>query len=176
MEDNKNTNQNQTAGSGENGNNAGNKDKSFTQEDMDKLASKVRAEEKAKTDKAIEERVKAAMAEYDRQAKLTQEEREKEARAKQEKELAERESKITLRERKLEAASQLSEKGVPTEFVDYVVDIDASKMKDRIDNFAKAYTKAVEKGVTDKLKGTPPKDFGNSNHNDDKKKAPVRAF
>ena len=178
MEENKNTNQDPTAGSGENGNNAGNKDRSFTQEDMDKLASKVRAEEKAKTDKAIEERVKEAMAEYDRQAKLTQEERDKEARSKREKELAERENKITLRERKLEAASQLSEKGVPTEFVDYVVDMDAEKMKDKIDSFSKSYAKAVEKGVTDKLKGTPPKDFGNDDQNQNKKKAlsSTRAF
>lgn len=163
----------------EKGKEGGEKGKSFTQDDMDKLAAKVRAEEKAKTDKAIEERIKAEMAEYDRKAKLTEEEREKEARTKREKELADRETQITMRERKLEAASALSEKGVPTEFVDYVVDIDSTKMSERIDSFAKAYQKAVEKGVTDKLKGTPPKDFGkhkDGQDNSEKKKAPVRAF
>ena len=176
MEDNNKTpNQDQTTGSGNEGENAGN-NKSFTQEDMDKLASKVRAEEKAKADKATEEKVKAAMAEYERQAKLTQEEREKEARSKREKELADRESKITLRERKLEAAAQLSEKGVPMEFVDYVVDLDSEKMKDKIDNFAKVYSKAVESGITEKLKGTPPKDFGNQDQGEKKKKVTSVAF
>jgi len=164
MEDNKNNaNVGGTATqTNEGGNNAGeNKDsKSFNQEDMDKLASKVRAEEKAKSEKAIKDAVANAMAEYDRQAKLTQEEKDKEAKAKREKELADRESQITMRERKLEAATALSEKGVPTEFVDYVVDVDAEKQSIKIDKFAKEYAKAVEKGVTDKLKGTPPKDFG----------------
>ena len=144
--------------------------KSFTQDDMDKLAAKVRAEEKAKTDKAIEERVKAEMEEYDRKAKLTEEEREKEARSKREKELADRESSITLRERKLEAASLLSEKGVPNSFVDYVVDIDQDKMNENIENFSKLFAKEVEQSVTNKMKGTPPKDFGRHKDDDQGKK------
>ena len=137
---------------------------------MDKLAAKVRAEEKAKSEKAIKDAVANAMAEYDRQAKLTQEEKDKEAKAKREKELADRESQITLRERKLEAATALSEKGVPIEFVDYVVDVDAEKQSNKIEKFAKEYAKAVEKGVTDKLKGTPPTDFGSSGASGSEKK------
>lgn len=155
-----------------NGNDGGeNKNsKSFNQEDMDKLAAKVRAEEKAKQEKAVKDAVANAMAEYDRQAKLTQEEKDKEAKAKREKELAERESQITLRERRLEAATALVEKGVPTAFVDYVVDIDADKQKEKIENFAKNYAKEVEKGVSDKLKGTPPKDFGGGSSGSEQKK------
>ena len=65
-----------------------------------------------------------------------------------------------MRERKLEAASLLSEKGVPNSFVDYVVDIDQDKMNENIENFSKLFAKEVEQSVTNKMKGTPPKDFG----------------
>ena len=65
-------------------NNAG---KTFTQTDMDNLAGKIRSEEKAKNEQAIQEAVNSAIAEYERKAKLTQEEREKEARRKREAEL-----------------------------------------------------------------------------------------
>ena len=39
-----------------------------------------------------------------------------------------------------------------------------------IEKLAKTYSKSVETGVTDKLKGTPPTDFSNSNNTDKTKK------
>lgn len=139
--------------------------KSYSQADLDNLAGKVRAEEKAKSDELIKNAVANALAEHDRQAKLTEEEREKEARTKREAELKERENNITLRERRLQAGEALSSKNIPIDLVDFVVDLDETKQKDNIDKLAKEFNKAVEKGVTDKLKGTPPKDFSNSNNN-----------
>lgn len=151
--------------------NAGNK--SFSQTDMDNLAGKIRLEEKAKTQEAIKE----ALAEYDRQAKLTEEEREKEAKSKREAELKAREEQITLRERKLQAQELLQAKHIPIDLVDFVVDLDETKTKDNIEKLAKTYNKSVETGVTDKLKGTPPTDFSNSNNNDtDKSKKVMSAF
>ena len=146
------------------GNKAGNK--TFTQADMDNLAGKIRGEEKAKNDQAIKDAVANALAEYDRQAKLTEEEREKEAKSKREAELKQREDEITLRERRLEAQELLSAKNIPIDLVDFVVDLDANKTKENIEKLAKTYNKSVETGVTDKLKGTPPTDFSNSNNKD----------
>lgn len=147
--------------------------KVYTQTDLDNLVMKIRKEEKAKTD----ETVKQAIAEYDRQAKLTEEEREKEARSKREAELKVREDDITLRERKLQAQELLNAKHIPIDLVDFVVDLDENKTKDNIEKLAKTYNKSVENGVTDKLKGTPPTDFSNSNNsNTDKPKKVMSAF
>lgn len=150
--------------------------KTFSQSDMDNLAGKIRGEEKAKNEQAIKDAVANAIAEYERQAKLSTEEKEKEARSKYEAELKSREQEITLRERKLETQQLLVEKKIPIELVDFVVDLDEKSMKDNIDKLSKTYNKAVETGVTEKLKGTAPTDFSNNNQNTDKRKKIVSAF
>jgi hypothetical protein len=140
--------------------------KSFTQTDMDNLAGKIRNEEKAKSEQAIKEAVANALSEYDRKAKLSEEEREKEARSQREQELKAREDEITMRERRIDALEQLQAKKIPVDLVDFVLDLDESKMKDNIEKLAKSYNKSVETGVTDKLKGNPPTDFSGSKNND----------
>lgn len=150
--------------------------KTFSQTDMDNLASKVRGEEKAKTEQAIQEAVANALAEERRQAKLTEEEREKEARTKREAELKAREDDITLREMKLKAQELLREKNIPISLVDFVVNLDENKTKENIEKLAKSYAKSVEDGVTDKLKGNPPPDFSDPNKDKDKSKKIVSVF
>lgn len=145
-------------------------EKTFTQADMDNLAGKIRGEEKAKNDQAIKEAVAQAIAEERRQAKLTEEEREKEAKSKYEAELKARENEITLRENRVKAQELLAKNNIPIDLVDFVVDLDATKMQDKIDTLAKTYNKSVETGVTDKLKGNPPKDFSNNDNDDSKPK------
>ena len=154
-------------------NNAG---KVFTQADLDALAGKIRGEEKRKGEQAIKDAVAQAIAEERRQAQLTADERESEAKAKRERELKEREDAITLRERRLIAQELLSQKNIPTDLVDFVVDLDEAKTKENIERLAKTYNKSVETGVTDKLKGTPPTDFSNTNTNTDKPKKVMSAF
>lgn len=173
MDDNKITTQDvATATTSNNEVNAG---KSFTQTDMNNLASKIRGEEKAKTEELIRQATANAIAEYERQAKLTQEEKDREAKTKREAELREREKAITLRERRIEAQELLAKQNIPIDLVDFVVDLDESKTRDNIDKLAKTYNKSVETGVTDKLKGQPPKDFS-SNSNTDKPKKVMSAF
>lgn len=175
MDDNKNTTQTvdtaTTVTSEEN--KAG---KTFSQTDLDNLAGKIRGEEKAKSEQAIKEAVANALAEERRQAQLTAEQRESEAKAKREKELKEREDAITLRERRLTAQELLSQKNIPIDLVDFVVDLDETKTKENIEKLAKTYNKSVESGVTDKLKGTPPTDFSNTNTNTDTAKKVMSAF
>ena len=175
MDDNKTTTTTvDTANTVDNGNNdAG---KVFSQADMDNLAGKIRGEEKRKTEQAIKDAVAQAIAEERRQAQLTADEREKEAKARQDAELKAREDNITLRERRLMAQELLSQKHIPIDLVDFVVDLDESKTKDNIERLAKTYNKSVENGVTDKLKSTPPTDFSNTNTNTDKPKKVTSAF
>lgn len=175
MDDNKNTTQTvETANTVVNEDNKAGK--TFSQADMDNLAGKIRGEEKAKQEQAIKEAVANAIAEERRQAQLTAEERESEAKAKRDRELKEREDAITLRERRLTAQEMLSQKNIPIDLVDFVVDLDENKTKENIEKLAKTYSKSVENGVTDKLKGTPPTDFSNTNTNTDKPKKVMSAF
>lgn len=177
MEDNKKTTQDVATATTSTNEDKKAGDKTFSQADMDNLAGKIRGEEKAKNDVAIKEAVASAIAEYERKAKLTEEEREKEAKTKREAELKEREDNITLRERRLQAQELLSQKHIPIDLVDFVVDLDESKTKENVEKLVKSYNKSVEDGVTDKLKGNPPKDFSNSNDKDkDKSKKIMSAF
>lgn len=178
MEDNKTTTQGTNTATVPTNEDKNTGNKTFSQTDMDNLAGKIRGEEKAKNEQAIKDAVANALAEERRQAKLTEEEREKEAKSKREAELKAREDEITLRERKLQAQELLQAKHIPIDLVDFVVDLDETKTKDNIEKLAKTYNKSVETGVTDKLKGTPPTDFSNSNNNDntDKPKKVMSAF
>ena len=150
--------------------------KVFSQADMDNLAGKIRGEEKRKNEQAIKDAVAQAIAEERRQAQLTAEERESEAKARPEAELKAREDAITLRERRLAAQEMLAEKNIPTDLVDFVVDLDERKTRENVERLAKTYNKSVETGVTDKLKGTPPTDFSNTNTTADKPKKVMSAF
>lgn len=144
--------------------------KNFSQDEVNTIIGERLKEVKEKNEQAIKDAVANAIAEYDRQAKLSEEEREKEARSKRESELKEREDNITLRERRLEAQELLSAKKIPIDLVDFVVDLDAEKTKANVEKLAKNYNKSVETGVTDKLKGTPPTDFSKNNETGDKPK------
>lgn len=176
MEDNKNLTQ--TVDTADTVTNEGDAGKVFSQTDMDNLAGKIRSEEKRKNEQAIKDAVAQAIAEERRQAQLTAEERESEAKARRDAELKAREDAITLRERRLAAQEMLSQKNIPIDLVDFVVDLDETKTKDNIEKLAKTYSKSVENGVTDKLKGTPPTDFSNTNTNTntDKAKKVLSAF
>lgn len=150
--------------------------KTFSQDEVNNIVSERLKDVKAKQEEAIQNAVALAIAEEKRQAKLTEEEREKEAKSKRESELKAREDEITLRERKLEAQELLAEKHIPIQLADFVIDLDEKITKNNIEKLAKTYSKSVETGVTDKLKGTPPPDFSNPNNNENTSKKISGAF
>lgn len=176
MEDNKTSTQPvNTANTGNNEVTAG---KMFSQDELNTIVSQRLKEVKDKQDETVKNAVAEAIAEERRQAKLSEEEREKEAKTRREAELKEREQNLTLRENKIKAQELLSQKNIPIDLVDFVVDLDESKTRDNIEKLAKTYNKSVETGVTDKLKGTPPTDFSNANNSNetDKPKKIMSAF
>lgn len=168
MEDNKQTTQ--PAGTVDAGTKEVQTGKTFSQDEVNTIVGQRLKDVQAKQDEAIKNAVALAVAEERRQAKLTEEEREKEAKTKREAELKEREENLTLRENKIKAQELLSQKNIPIDLVDFVVDLDENKTKENIEKLAKTYNKSVETGVTDKLKGTPPTDFSNSNNKNDAEK------
>ena len=156
------------AGNPNDGNNGGSKGENLIpQEKLNDIISARLKEEREKNAKetaaAIEKARQEAKEEAERQAKLTAEEREKEEKARSDAEFKAREQSVALREMTLEAKVMLQEKNIPIDLVDLVVNIDKEKTKANVDLLATAYNKAVEKGVADKLAGSPPKDPAKNN-------------
>ena len=137
--------------------------KTFTQEDLDRVAGEraKRAEEKAAKDLAAA--IKKEREEWDRQAKLTAEEKEAELRKQRDTETEARQRELDLRGNRYDAMDVLKDKNIPTDLVDFVVDVDSDKTVENIDKLEKAFLKAVEEGVATKLKGnTPPEKKDNT--------------
>ena len=138
----------------------GKHEKTFTQDEVNQLIGKYRSEGKSKAEADIAKAVADAKAEWERQAKMTEDERVKEASVKREKELDDKEKALALRENTANAKELLAEKHIDTSMAKFLVTSDAEETKKNIEEFEKAYAKAVEAGVEDKLKGKTPEDKG----------------
>jgi len=128
-------------------------EKTFTQKDLDAIIDKRLARER----KDAETRIKEAVTEAQKLAKMSADERAQHEREELQKTLSQREAEITRRELKAEAKAQLADKGLPVEFSDALPLTDAESVQTAIEVFDKAFRIAVEKGVNERLKGQPPK-------------------
>lgn len=73
------------------------------------------------------------------------------------KELEEKERQFAVAQNKLEATKVLSNRGLPIEFVDYIVAEDAETMMENITTFEKAFKSAVADAVAQKIASPTPK-------------------
>ena len=133
-------------------------DKSFTQADIDKAISERLKREKDASEKRIAETLRKEREEWERQSKLSEEQRAEEQRKQMESELSEKERNLALRENRADARELLIERGIDSILVEFVVDVDADKTKDNVNQLEKAYAQAVKAGVDKALAGTTPKD------------------
>jgi hypothetical protein len=124
-------------------------EKLFTQEEVNNIIEKRLNKEKSKWKNEVDQ--------AKRLAEMSAEERAKEEfrmqKAAFEKERAEFERERLL----IQTQKELTTKNVPIEFAEMLVRDDAESTKEAIDNFANLYAQSVEKGVSNKLKGRPPK-------------------
>ena len=74
------------------------------------------------------------------------------------KEFEEKERQFNLTQNKVEAAKVLSNRGLPVEFVDYIVAEDAETMMENINTFETAFKAAVADAVSKKIASPTPKD------------------
>jgi phenylalanyl-tRNA synthetase alpha subunit len=128
-------------------------EKTFTQTDLDAIITKRLERER----KEAETRIKAAVTEAQKLAKMSADERMEHERAEREKELKNRETEITKRELRAEAKSQLHDKGLPVELADVLPYTDAETTNTALEAVEKVFRAAVEKGINERLKGNPPK-------------------
>jgi len=132
--------------------------KTFTQDELNKVISERLSQEKKKFEKELSIRLAKEKEEAERLAKLSADEKEKELVGKQMEELRLKEREVSLRENKLKAISVFDEAKIPLKLVDFVVDVDAEKMEEKITSLKETWQNAVSDEVSRQLKGTAPKD------------------
>lgn len=140
--------------------------KTFTQEELDAIAGKVRKEAKEAADKEAQEKINSAVAEAikeaERKAKLSADEREKELLADQAKKNEERERNNTLRENRLDAIDALIDLEIPDPKIaaEFVVDLDKKVQAQKIEDFVSVLDKMAQSMVEKKLQGNTPDAVG----------------
>ena len=139
---------------GNSGNNTEQKEqpRTFSQEDMDKLAAKVRSEERKKA----QDEISKARSEGERLARMSEEEKARHAAEQREAELAKRERDLNMREMRATARDILGEKNLPSELLGTLDYTSAETVQSSIASIEAAFRAAVQKGVEERMKGTTP--------------------
>ena len=119
-----------------------------------------RAQKKWETE--YKKKAEAEKKEAERLSKLSDDERRKAELETSRRELEAKEQELQRKELKLEMVKVLAERKIPVEFMDYFITDDSESTLKRITDFEKAYNKAIEDAVTEKLKGKPPTAGGNN--------------
>lgn len=126
--------------------------KTFTQEEVDKMISKRLQREK----KDLEAKIEAERKEAEELAKLSEKEKQQKLFEKQVREFEET-KKAFERERLLnETSKQLASKNLPIEFAEMLKGEDAESTFENIKVFESKFNEALEKMVTDRLRGKSP--------------------
>ncbi len=150
---------------GNNDNNGSNEDKqdqptSFSQEDLDKAVKD--GIETAK--KKWEEEQNNKQSEAEKLKKMTAKEKEEYQQQKREDDLLKREKALAERELRATAKDTLAEKGLPTALAECLDYSSAENCNKSIDEVGKAFEKAVQDAIADRIKGgkTMKKAVGNT--------------
>ena len=124
-------------------------EKLFTQEEVNNIVEKRLNKEKNKWKNEVDQAKR--LAEMSAEERAREEFRIKQQQFEEEKAAFEKEKLL------VQTQKELSAKNVPVEFADMLVKEDAEATKAAIDAFAQLYNQSVEKGVSNKMKGRPPK-------------------
>ena len=120
-------------------------EKTFTQEELDKILNKKFAQWQKKTEEA--------KLEAERRAKLT----EAEKLAEERKEFEAMKKQFIYEKRVNETSKVLASNNLPIEFADFLISDSDEATTQRVDLFKNAFNEAVEKLVNERLKGNTPK-------------------
>ena len=120
-------------------------EKTFTQEELDKILNKKFAQWQKKTEEA--------KLEAERRAKLT----EAEKLAEERKEFEAMKKQFIYEKRVNETSKVLASNNLPIEFADFLISDSDEATTQRVDLFKNAFNEAVEKLVNERLKGSVPK-------------------
>lgn len=127
--------------------------KTYTQEEVDALLQKEGDRRISQYQKTLEKRQREA----NKLKNMTDTERYEYELSEKERELEERETKLILAENKAACTSILVQKGLDASLVDFVVDVDADTMNNKIKALEKAFKNSVKAEVEKRLSGNTPK-------------------
>ena len=125
----------------------------FTQEEVDKMISKRLQRER----KDIEAKIEAERKEAEELAKLSEQEKQKKLFEKQVRELEETKKAFEAERLLNETSKQLASKNLPIEFAEMLKGEDAESTFNNINVFEAKFNEALEKMVTERLRGSVPK-------------------
>ena len=120
-------------------------EKTFTQEELDKILNKKFAQWQKKTEEA--------KAEAERKAKLT----EAEKLAEERKEFEAMKKQFEYEQRVNSTSKVLASNNLPIQFADFLIAENDEATTQRVDLFKNAFNEALEKAITERLKGRTPK-------------------
>lgn len=123
-------------------------EKKYTDAEVDAIIDKKFAKWKSEQEAKENEAKKLAKMNADEKQKYQLEQREQE--------LANREQAIARKELTAEAKTMLSERGLPIELVGVVDLSNAETVTDSVASIQKSWEDAVQKGVSDRMKGSAP--------------------
>ena len=123
-------------------------EKKYTDADVDAIIDKKFAKWKSEQEAKENEAKKLAKMNADEKQKYQLDQREQE--------LANREQAIARKELTAEAKAMLSERGLPVELVGVIDLTSAETVTDSVASIQKTWEDAVQKGVSDRMKGSAP--------------------
>lgn len=148
------------------GEESGKESKMFSQDDLNKIISDRLSKERSKWEREFDEKLEREKKEAERLAKLSEKERKEEELTKKEQELADRLAELERKELKADAVADLTDKGLPATFADFLLAENAEKTLENINSFKKAFDDAVNEAVKGKLRqDTPPASGGTLKNN-----------
>lgn len=125
-------------------------------QDVKALIDDAIAKAQAKWEAEFKKRAELEKKEAQRLSQLSDDERQKAELEFAQAELEKQKQAFAAEKIKYEATKVIAQRGLPVEFVEYLVDSDNEKTLARITTFEKKYKKAIEDGVNEKLKGKAP--------------------
>ena len=128
-------------------------EKMLSQSEVNRIVQETIAKERAKAKKQAEE----ARTEAEKLAKMTEQQRMQHESDKREAELTKRETELNRRELRATAAETLASKNLPTALLEILDYSNADACNKAIDAAEAAWSKAVQAGVEERLKGRLPK-------------------
>lgn len=132
----------------------------FTQSEVDsqigKAVDKALTNRDTKHKQDLEKAVQDALAEKERLSKLSEKERKEDELTQREKDINDRLAEIEHKELKADAVSDLTEKGLPATFADFLLADNAENTLSNINEFKQAFDDAINAQVKEKLRQDTP--------------------
>ena len=109
-------------------------------------------------DKRVNSAITTAKAKWDEEAKLSEAELAKKKQTEAEEKLSKREAELAARELRADMVTEIAKRGLPAALIEAVSLVDKDTASASLTDVEKAYRAAVQAGIDEKLKGTPPPD------------------